>query len=119
MTDPVGFATPQEAIEAVCAMLRARDWAGLARCHDLEGSGVDRAELESGRYFIREGSGHPSGADRWRPFSPSFRYEHHEERGDEATVWVFLAIDQGDGMIQRSVKSVELRRRDGRWLVRP
>lgn len=111
---------PERAVEILARLLSAEDWPALARLHDLEGTTLRAADLESGAYFIRGATppapGH--GLIR-RPFSPGYSYAFHEVRGDEADVTVSCAIDQGDGMVLRGMQSFRLRLRGPGWKVVP
>lgn len=116
------FAAPQEAVPALAGMLVAEDWPRLARCYLLDASGIDRSELESGRYFRRVAvtAGHPAGLDRWRhPFPPGYRYLSHAVDGDEALVRVGIEIDQGGGMVQRGWREFRMRKTAPGWQVLP
>lgn len=116
------FESPQEAVPALAGMLAAEDWPRLARCYLLDGSGIERSDLESGRYFRRTSPavGHPAGLDRWRhPFAPGYRYLSHAVAGDEALVRVGIEIDQGGGMVQRGLREFRMRRTDRGWQVLP
>ncbi len=79
MADDRGyFESPRQAVDAITVMLEARDWPALTRYYDLEGSGIDRAQLISGAFFWRSERpevSHPAGFWRYKhPFSPSFEY---------------------------------------------
>jgi hypothetical protein len=116
------FASPKEAVPALAGMLAAEDWPRLARCYDLDGSGIERSELESGRYFTRStvAAGHPAGLDRWRhPFPPGYHYWSHTLDGNEALVQVGIEIDQGAGMVQRGLREFRMRRTAGGWQTLP
>ncbi len=122
MSDTIFFASPKDAVPALAEMLANEDWAALARCYAFEGSGVDRRELETGRYFRRSYSteGHPARLDRWRhPFPPGYRYLTHTVEGDEALVRVGIEIDQGGGMVQRGFREFRMRKTAGGWQVLP
>ena len=116
------FASPQEAVPSLARMLAAEDWHALARCYDLGASGIERSELESGRYFRRPmaAPGHPAGVDRWRhPFAPGYRYLSHRLDGNEALVQVGIEIDQGAGMVQRGLREFRMRKAERGWQVLP
>jgi hypothetical protein len=116
------FASPQEAVPALAGMLASEDWPRLARCYLLDASGIERGELESGRYFRRSApaAGHPAGLDRWRhPFAPGYRYLSHAVDGDEALVRIGIEIDQGGGMVQRGMREFRMRSTDRGWQVLP
>lgn len=103
-------------------MLVAEDWPRLARCYLLDASGIERSDLESGRYFRRSApaAAHPAGLDRWRhPFPPGYRYVSHIIEGDEALIQVGIEIDQGGGMVQRGMREFHMRRAARGWQVLP
>lgn len=111
---------PEQAVEVLARLISAEDWPALAGLHDLEGSGRKAADFESGAYFAAADSPPPPGHGRVRrPFPPGYRYASHEIRGDEADVTVSCAIDQGDGMVLRGLKTFRLRRRGSAWKVVP
>src|SRR5689334_9707968 len=76
------FESPQQAVSLVDELLRKQDWPTLASYYDLSGSGIGRAELSSGKFFLRNerpAVAHP-GID-WRikePFPPGFKFDHVE-----------------------------------------
>ena len=120
--EKIFFASPHEAVPALARMLGAEDWRALARCYDLGASGIERSELESGRYFRRPTAapGHPAGVDRWRhPFAPGYRYLSHRLEGNEALVQVGIEIDQGAGMVQRGLREFRMRKAERGWQVLP
>jgi len=122
MADATSFESPQHAVPGLARMLAAEDWAGLARAYALDGTGIERRELESGRYFKRSpaAASHPAGLDRWRhPFPPGYRYLSHTTQGDEALVQVGIEIDQGGGMVQRGLREFRMRKSSGGWQVLP
>lgn len=114
-----GFASPAEAVDRIAAMLRAGDWAGLARCADLEGTGVGRAELESGAWFQSPPDGPFRASGARRPFPPGYTYLFHEESGDEAVVTVGCLMDQGDGTGLQGLAQFRLRKSAAGWRFRP
>ena len=97
------FASPEEAVPLIARLLEARDFGALASYYDLSGSGVERAELESGAFFIREERppvAHPAGFWRYRhPFAPGFQflYAAPEGEADVFSVHVEIRIEQGAG----------------------
>lgn len=119
------FQSPQVAVPLIAELLRGEKWKELAGYYDLSGSGIDFAELESGRYFIRTerpATAHPAGFWKYRhPFAPGFQYEHEEQTGDPriVKVTVSIAIDQGGGLIQRGFQTFQMRRVDGGWKILP
>lgn len=126
MTDgpdgPRYFGTPQEAVEILGRLLEAEDWPGMGRYYDLSGTGIAPERLRSGESFVRAATpagGHPAGFSKYlHPFPPGFRYASHRLEGEDALVTVSIAIDQGDGMIQRGFHEFRLRRHPAGWQVR-
>ena len=122
MAEATFFESPQQAVPALARMLAAEDWAGLARAYVLDGTGIERRELESGRYFKRSSAAasHPAGLERWRhPFPPGYRYLSHTTQGDEALVQVGIEIDQGGGIVQRGLREFRMRKTARGWQVLP
>ena len=140
--DPAYFETPRQAVEEITAMLVAEDWPALARYYDLEGSGVDRAQLVSGEFFVRTERpevSHP--ADFWRikhPFHPGFHYawsgaevdianimsapDADTPEGDPGIVKVVLEveIEQGAGEpVQRGISEFRMRKSERGYQVLP
>lgn len=104
------FATPVDAVRELSRLLAARDWAALRDCY--QDAPADLQFYDPGR------SGHPGGFDAWlRPFPPGWSYLSHEEQGDLAVVRVGIAIDQGDGMVQRGFREFRMRRTPAGWQV--
>lgn len=103
MHDADFFETPKIAVEAVKGMLKKEDWVSLARYYDLSGSGIDRASLVSGEFFIRTErpeASHPGGFWRYKhPFAPSFNFSFttQSNEADIVVVRVGITIDQGAG----------------------
>ena len=106
-----GFKTPQEAVEVSAELIKEEKWAELAEYYDLSGTKVDREELKSGRFFVREGNSprpDPAGAWKYRqPFAPGMKFDHVEgtDYADVVKVVVSREIDQGGGMKQRMMDS--------------
>ena len=98
------FSSPQEAVEIISGLLIKKDWKALSRFYYLEGSNIDIAELESGRFFIRTKApevSHPGGFwEHKHPFPPQFKYLSHKETGDKIIVTVYIKIDEGMGLFQ-------------------
>ena len=118
------FNNPAEAVEILSRLLAASDWKTAARYYDLAGAGIEREELESGRYFLyRDSSSAPpfmkAPAVR-RPFAPGFKYERHAADGaDRVRVYLKLEIDQGGGMLQKSLHAFRLRKSDAGYQALP
>jgi hypothetical protein len=110
------FDSPQDAVATTAQLLLEESWETLATYYDLSGTDIDRADLHSGRFFIRterpEGA-HPAGFWRYRePFAPAFGYVHEEmtDEPDVVKVVVMVEIEQGDGRVQRGLDQFLLRR---------
>lgn len=105
--DPAYFESPRQAVEEITAMLVARDWPALARYYDLEGSGVDRAQLVSGEFFWRTERPEMSHPAFWRykhPFSPGFHYAWSGPAGGIETV----PVDEDEDGIVTVTLEVEI-----------
>lgn len=110
------FASPEEAVVRITALLRTEDWAMLSRYYDLTGSKVDRREVESGRFFLRtekpEGA-HPAGFWRYKhPFAPGFKFDRVNTTADSNVIVVVVSveIDQGGGRKQRGLSEFRMRK---------
>ena len=120
------FSSPEEAVEKMSALLRVEDFKTLACYYDLTGSGIDRADLESGDFFVRQQRpelSHP--AELWRykhPFAPGFKYcGRRAGSGDEIfVIRVCISIDQGeDSPMQEGYSSFLMIESDRGWQVLP
>ncbi len=140
--DPAYFDSPRQAVEQITAMLEAKDWPALAHYYDLEGSGIDRAQLVSGEFFWRTERpevSHPAGFWRYKhPFSPGFHYawsgsevgianimaapDADTPEGDPGIVKVVLEveIEQGAGEpVQRGFSEFRMRRSERGYQILP
>ena len=108
---PLYFDDPAGAVPAIESMVKQKDWKRLARYYRLEGSGIERAALESGAFFYTEdrpASADPAGLWRYRhPIAPGYRFLESRELQSLGQVEVVtqIEIDQGGGMIQRGLRS--------------
>ena len=108
---PLFFHDPQSAVPAIESMVRKKDWKTLARYYRLDGSGVERATLESGAFFYTEqrpASADPAGLWKYRhPLAPGCKLLEVREMQALAQVEVVtvIEIDQGGGMVQRALRS--------------
>ena len=122
---PLYFSSPRAAVERVTELLRAEDWPTLARYYDLSGTSIDRAELTSGRFFLRTerpAVTHPGLPWKYRhPFTPGFTFAQALDRAEVGvvTVVVSIAIDQGDGRTQRAESDFAMRRTDKGYQILP
>jgi hypothetical protein len=111
--DPAYFESPRQAVEEITAMLVARDWPALARYYDLEGSGIDRAQLVSGEFFWRTKRPEMSHPAFWRykhPFSPGFHYAWSGSWDEIANIMAPPGADkpEGDPSVVKVVLEVEI-----------
>lgn len=118
------FTGPKTAVTVISGLIEQSDWIALSRYYDLSGSGIDREELESGRFFVREERppvSHPGGFWRIRhPFDPRFRYRYHLSlSGDHVRVHLSIEIDQGGGMTQRGMDTFLLRKSGNGYQILP
>lgn len=120
------FESPKQAVEAIKKMQGDQHWAGLARYYDLSDSGIDRATLVSGAFFIRTERpevAHPGGFWRYRhPFSPSHKYAFISSAREAGVVIVRveISIDQGsDSPIQRGWSEFSMRKSEAGFQVLP
>jgi len=118
------FETPAQAVETISRLLVASDWKKLSAYYDLSDSGVKREELESGRFFKYKEA--PLGPHFMRqvaikhPFSPGYEYERHShEGGGKIRVYLVMEIDQGGGMIQKSLAAFMMIETDGGYQILP
>ena len=110
------FADPASAVEQITVMLKAKDWAELARYYDLTDSSIDRSKLISGEFFYTDekpANAHPAGFWHFKhPFPPAFKY--HSSRDLEESkiieVTVQVEIDQGGDMVQRGLQTFLMRK---------
>jgi hypothetical protein len=119
------FLSPQEAVAIITELLGKEDWATLSLYYDLSGTGIDRSELESGRFFVRSErpvNAHPGISWKYKqPFTPGFSLDHIESSRDPGVVTVVVSIefDQGGGMKQRGVDSFKMRKTEKGYQVLP
>lgn len=119
------FESPQQAVPQIDAMLRQAQWEQLAAFYDLTRATVDRSELTSGRFFEateRPPAAHPAGFWRYRhPFAPGFKFDRVEPTQDPqvSKVIMTVAIDQGDGRVQRGFSEFLMRRSERGWQILP
>jgi len=112
---PAAFADPRAAVAAAARWLRDQAWVELALRYDLSGTDIPLSSLCTGSFFVRQKPpevGHPGGFGRYKqPFAPAFSYESHRALGDGLIeVKVHIAIDQGEGMVQRGYDTFRMRR---------
>ncbi len=119
------FSSPPEAVNRINELLRNRDWTSLSEYYDLSESGVDRSELQSGRFFFRTErpeKADPAGFWRYRhPFAPGFAF-HHEQATDDPNliiVVVGIEIDQGGRMKQRVFTEFKMRKSPKGYRILP
>lgn len=124
--DAAYFESPRQAVEAIREMQGQEDWASLARYYDLEGSGIDREALVSGKFFVRSARpqvSHPGGFWRYKhPFAPSFEYAStcSAREAGVVIVRVDICIDQGSGSpVQRGWSEFSMRKSEKGFQVLP
>ena len=120
------FKTPEVAVNQIADMLRKEDFKTLAMYYDLSGTGIDRATLASGAFFIeteRPEGAHPGGFWKYKqPFAPGFGYAGHRKTKTEGVylVDVSIRIDQGEGQPpQIGYDEFPLRETAKGWAVLP
>ena len=115
------FHNPREAVSITAELLRREKWQDLAAYYDLSGSGIDRRELESGRFFLNDHPILPPGSKIREPFSPEFTFDRAEPTADPLIlqVYVTVAINEGGGMVRRGVDSFFLRHGAGGYMLLP
>ena len=125
MKSPLYFHDPQTAVPEITKLLKAKDWPTLARYYYLEGSDVQRADLESGAFFYtdqRPEAAHPAGFWHYKhPFAPGFRYLESRELKAllQVEVIVQIEIDQGSGPPQRGIQAFLMRRTPEGYQILP
>ena len=119
------FASPEAAVPQIDAMLRKEDWKSLASYYDLAGSGVDRKDLETGKFFIRSDRPavvHPGLPWKYRhPFPPGYRFvtAAPTEESSVVEVTVAIEIDEGGGLKQRGLALFRMRKGGSGYRVLP
>ena len=118
------FESPAEAVSKTAELLSKKDWETLSRYYDLSETEIAESELTSGKFFVTEEEpeiAHPAGFWRYKhPFAPGFKYQMYETlENNEIRVWVFIEIDQGDGMVQEGRQSFIMKKSDEGYQIRP
>jgi len=120
------FESPEAAVKQIADMLREQNFATLAMYYDLSGTGIDRATLRSGAFFVRSersDGAHPAGLWKHKqPFAPGFGYAgHHKTRTPNVfIVDVSIRIDQGAGSPpQIGYDEFRMRQTAAGWAVLP
>jgi len=113
-------------VPLITRLLEARDFETLASYYDLSDSTVDRSELVSGAFFIRQDrppAAHPGGFWRYKhPFAPGFRflYAVPADEPDVFSVQVEIRIEQGAGLEdQVGLNEFRMVRSAAGWQVLP
>ncbi|MBI1373729.1 MAG: hypothetical protein GC159_13465 [Phycisphaera sp.] len=120
------FDSPKAAVEQIADMLDRADYATLSAYYDLSGTGIDRATLRSGAFFVDPAAASaPPPANLWRfkqPFSPGFGYAGHRATRTPGVyiVDVSIRIDQGEGQTPRiGYDEFRVRKTDRGWTLLP
>ena len=119
------FTSPREAVPVVTELLRREDWTTLTRYYDLDGSGIPRDALTSGRFFLHSARpvvAHPGLPWKFRhPFTPGFTFEETRATAapDIVAVVVGIAIDEGGGRVRRGLSEFKMRKSAGGYRVLP
>lgn len=123
--DALYFASPEAAVPAIDGFLRKEDWKTLARYYDLEGAKVKRADLDSGKFFLRTerpADAHPGVPWKFRhPFPPGYRYQSTAPTAvlGVVEVTVIIEIDEGGGPFQRGLATFLMRKGAAGYRVLP
>jgi hypothetical protein len=124
-TLPLYFDSPASAVGRITDLLRREDWRTLARYYDLTETSIAREELTSGRFFLnreRPANAHPGLPWKYRhPFTPGFQFSEAVDRAEAfvVTVVMTVAIDQGDGRVQRGFQEFAMRRSGRGYQILP
>ena len=116
------FSSPKESISLISNLLREEDLLTLTSYFELENTDIPIDDFLSGKYFMGEIDGQkPVGLFKYvKPFSPGFKFSHLEELENEFTrVHLTLEIDQGEGMVLRSIHSFDLIRSEKGFRILP
>ena len=106
------FSTPQAAVSEVTQLLEARDWQTLSAFYDLTDSGLDKAMLKDGSFFVDQAAAKIAGGEpRYaHPFALGFQYRATKPIGnDEFEVSLMIEIDNGDGTVRRALDTLYLK----------
>ena len=98
------FPSPEAAIPMIEDMLRNLRWKLLASYYDLTGTGIDRARLRDGSFFMEK----ESGGNMFRirhPFAPPFQFDHvvKTKQPDEHLIVMSVGLDRVEGRPQEFV----------------
>jgi hypothetical protein len=119
------FSSPEESVEKISKLLIQENWNKLVKYYYTDETSDETLDsMKNGSYFIRTKkpeSFHPGLSWKYKkPFSPSFKYSHHEiVEGNLIKVIVYIEIDQGDGMIQRGLSYFYLLKVEKGYLIKP
>jgi len=105
------FSTPEEAVDTISQLLANEDFLTLTGYYELSKLDISIEDFHSGKYYRGEITGEkPVGLFKYvKPFSPGFKFSHVEELVNNITrVHLRLEIDQGEGMVLRSIHSFDL-----------
>lgn len=116
------FSSPEKSVSLISNLLWEEDLPTLTSYFDLENTDIPIDDFQSGKYFRCEIIGEkPAGLFKYvKPFSPGFEFSHIEELKNNITrVHLTLEIDQGEGMVLRSIHSFDLVRSENGFQILP
>ena len=105
------FISPEEAVDTISQLLANEDFLTLTGYYELRESNISIEDFYSGKYYRGEIAGEkPAGLFKYvKPFSPGFKFSYVEELENKITrVHLTLEIEQGEGMVLRSIHSFDL-----------
>ena len=108
------FTSPEDAAAVVTQLLIEKDWQTLAHYYFLGDTAIDIRDIAQEKFFVRKSeaeSHHPTDDPKiFKPFDPSYAFDHAEEQGDTVTVWMIKKVDQGNDLEQIGMQSFLLKR---------
>ena len=116
------FSSPEKSVSIISNLLRNEEFLTLTSYYNLENTDLPIDVFYSGKYFLGEiSSENPPGLFKYvKPLSPSFKFSHIEELENNITrVHLELEIDQGEGMVLRSIHSFDLVRSEKGFQILP
>lgn len=122
---PLYFASPAASVGVIKSLVGAAEWETLARCYDLTGTGLTRADVSREDFYIRKppySPAQPAGIGRFKQLFPAaFVFESVEPGGapDIVIVTVGVKIDQGGGPLQHVLSTYRLRQSNAGYQLLP
>ena len=116
------FNSPEESVYIISNLLSNEEFLLLTSYYNLENTDLAIDVFYSGKYFLGENSTEkPPGLFKYvKPLSPGFKFSHVEELENNITrVHLELEIDQGEGMVLRSIHSYDLTRSEKGFQILP